>query len=247
MMSLAGLLAFLPQCLLGPFAGVWIDRLSRKAVIIGADLFIGLVAAVFAVCFLVWNPPYWWACVVLGVRAIGGVFHTPALQAVVPLLVPREELMRANGWSQFMQSGAYMLGPILGAAMYAALPLPFVLLSDLVGAVVAGVSVAAVRIPEIRRERQTRPSFVREIRKGTAVYLKDRTLSVVTLATFASMVFFMPLATFYPLMISAHFKATAWHAGINQLSYSVGMMAGAMVRIPRKSTTVTPDADQGCI
>jgi DHA3 family macrolide efflux protein-like MFS transporter len=42
MMSIAGLVAFLPQLILGPFAGVWVDRLNRKTVIIAADLFLGL-------------------------------------------------------------------------------------------------------------------------------------------------------------------------------------------------------------
>ncbi len=229
MMSLAGLLVFLPQFLLGPFAGVWIDRLSRKAVIIGADLFIGLVATVFAVSFFIWDPPYWLACVVLGVGAIGSVFHTPAIQAAVPMLVPKEELVRANGWSQFMQSGAFMLGPVLGAAMYAALPLPVILLSDLAGAVVASISVAVVKIPEIERERKARPDFIGEIKEGIAVYLRDKKLCIVTLASAASMVFFLPLAVFYPLMTSDYFKGTSWHAGVIELLYSVGMMAGAAV------------------
>lgn len=34
------------------------------------------------------------------------------------MLGPQQELMRANGWSQFMQSGAFPLGPVLGAAKY---------------------------------------------------------------------------------------------------------------------------------
>ena len=49
MMALSGLVAFLPQIFLGPFAGVWIDRLKRKYVAIAADMFIGLTAVVFAV------------------------------------------------------------------------------------------------------------------------------------------------------------------------------------------------------
>lgn len=228
MMSLAGLLAFLPQLLLGPFAGVWVDRLSRKTVIICADLFIGLVATILAISFFFWNPPYWSVCVVLGIRAIGSVFHTPAIQAVVPMLVPKEELVRANGWSQFMQSGAFMLGPILGAAMYTTLPLSIILLSDLVGAVVASISVAVVKIPEVEHRKQNRPDFIGEIKEGIAIYLKDKKLCIITLAMAVSMVFFMPLVTFYPLMTSSYFKVTPWHASLNQLTYAIGMMVGAI-------------------
>lgn len=229
LMSMAGLSAFLPQLLLGPIAGVWVDRLSRKSVVICADLFIGLVATLFAAAFLVSNPPYWSACLVLGLRAVGGTFHMPAIQAVVPMLVPKEELVRANGWSRLMQSGAFMVGPVLGAALYATLPLPAILLSDLVGAVVASISIAVVKIPELQRTQRLQPSFLTEMKEGVVVYLRDKRLFIVTLATVVSLVFFMPLSSLYPLMVSDIFKATAWHASITSIAYSLGMMIGAAV------------------
>ena len=43
-LSIAGLFAFLPQLIIGPFAGVWVDRMDKKRVVIVADLFTGLVA-----------------------------------------------------------------------------------------------------------------------------------------------------------------------------------------------------------
>ena len=153
MMALSGLVAFLPQIFLGPFAGVWIDRLKRKHVAIAADMFIGLVAVVFAVLLWVGHPPYWSACAVLGIRALGSVFHTPAIQSIVPQLVPPDKLVRANGWNQFMQSGAFMLGPVIGAAMYAALPLPVILLTDFIGACAASLTMAVVTIPEPEHRR----------------------------------------------------------------------------------------------
>ncbi len=228
-MSLAGLMAFLPQMILGPFVGVWVDRWKRKTVIICADLFVGLAATVFAVCFLLGEPPFWSACLVLGVRSLGGVFHTPAIQAAIPMLVPKEELVRANGWSQFLQSGSFMLGPVIGAAMYAALPLPVILLTDLVGAVIASSTVAVVKIPEPEKTSQEKPHFWREMKRGGRVFVQDRKLLLVTIFCCLAMVFFMPLATFYPLMTSTHFQATAWHASLVELLYAVGMMVCAVL------------------
>jgi len=228
-MSMATLLAFLPQLLFGPFAGVWIDRLSRKVVVIGADLFVGLVAAVCAVLFSILPLPYWAVCVVLGIRAIGSVFHTPAFQAMIPMLVPGEELVRANGWTQFLQSGAYMLGPVIGAVLYASFPLPVILLTDLVGAVMASICIAPVKVPEVKRPPQVRPYFWGELREGIVIYLSDRRIAIVTLAAAVSMVFFMPLASFYLLMVSDYFQASAWQASIVQILYPLGMMVGAML------------------
>jgi len=225
-MALVGLLAFLPQFFLGPFAGVWIDRLPRKKVIIAADLFMGIVAAIFAMSFFIFDLPYWVACVVVGVRAIGGVFHLPAMQAAIPLLVPKDELVRVNGWSQFLQSGAFMIGPVLGAAMFAVWPLPVILLSDLVGALVAVLAIAFVKIPEIAAPPQEK-HFLNEMKEGVKVYLRDKRLWIVTLVATICMVFFLPLAVFYPLMSSSYFKVTAWHASLIEFLYALGMMFGA--------------------
>lgn len=143
------------------------------------------------------------------------------------MLVPRDQLVRANGWSQFMQSGAFMLGPVLGAAMYAALPLPVILLSDLAGAVAASVTVAVVKIPDPPRAGQELPHFLREMRDGAAVFLRDRRLFTLTLCVCVGMIFYMPLSSFYPLMTSDHFQATAWHASLVELLYAAGMMLSA--------------------
>ncbi len=227
-MSMAGLFAFLPQMILGPVVGVWIDRLHRKTVIICADMFIGLVALGMSLFFVLGSPPHQAVYVVLLLRSLGGVFHGPAMQAAVPMLVPQDQLVKANGWSQFLQSGAFMLGPVLGAAMYAALPLWLILLSDLVGAAVASLTVAAVKIPDPPRQNTGKTHLFREMKEGAAALWQDRRLRVVSVASTVAMVFYMPLATYYPLMSSTHFGATAWHAGLVELLYAGGMMLAAI-------------------
>lgn len=229
MMAMAGLVAFVPQILLGPFAGVWIDRLKRKYVVIAADLFIGLTATVFAVILWLGHPPYWSACVILGIRAIGNVFHTPAIQSIIPQLVPTDKLVKANGWSQFMQSGAFMLGPVIGAALYAAFSLPVILLTDLAGAVIASVTVMVVHIPEPEHMNQQVPHFMREMKEGIKIFMSDRRLVKLTLAATISMVFFLPLSSYYPLMSSSYFNTNAWYGSVVELTYALGMMVSAIL------------------
>ena len=55
-LSLATFFGFLPQAVLGPFIGVWVDRWSRKAVMIGADLFIALAGVGLAIIALKIEP-----------------------------------------------------------------------------------------------------------------------------------------------------------------------------------------------
>ncbi|MDR2201785.1 MAG: MFS transporter, partial [Clostridiales bacterium] len=228
MLSMAGLAAFLPQLLLGPFAGVWIDRMKRKRVIIGADLFVGACATVYAATMFVWEAPVWSVFVVLGLRACGGVFHTPAVQSVVPLLVPPQKIVRANAVAQFMQSGAFLLGPVFGALMYAAIPLPYILLTDLAGALIAVAATVAVKIPELA-PRAEKTKFFDEFKTGFKIFIGDKKLAVTAFSIAAAMIFFMPLTSYFPLMTSDYFKGTEFHAAFAESLWAAGMLAGAVI------------------
>ena len=225
MLSLAGLVAFLPQLVLGPFAGVWIDRLKRKHVVIGADMFIGLLALGFSIWFLVDSPPYWSVFLVLSLRAVGNVFHTPAIQSVTPLIVPESELVRANGLNQFLQSGAFMLGPVIGGIMFEFMPFWVILLTDLIGAVVASIAIGIIPIPQPPPQQKESHHFLREFKEGFKIFFGDKALATLLVAAFICMVFIMPMATLYPLMTSDHFRLEAIHASIVEFLYAFGMMA----------------------
>lgn len=229
-MSLAGLTAFLPQFLLGPFAGVWIDRRKKRTVAIWADLGIGLVSGAMALYWGMSEPPYWIVMVILALRGLGGVFHTPAIQALMPLLVPTDQLMRANGLSQFLQSGAYMLGPVLGGLMYGTLAMPLILLTDLAGALAAASALAAARVTEQPHASSAgRRHFAGELREGIAVFREDRTLRHIAITTFICMVCYMPMSSLYPLMTSSYFALGSLYGSIVEFVYALGMMTVSLM------------------
>ncbi|MBV7391694.1 MFS transporter [Enterococcus alishanensis] len=230
MLSIAGLFAYLPQMFLGPFVGVWLDRLVRKNVVIMADLFMGGVALVLSLWFLLGNPGYYIVIFAMFLRALANVFHTPSIQAIVPLLVPEKELVKANSWSQFLQSGAFMLGPVIGAAMFAAMPLWLILLTDLLGALVASFALWIVQVPNPpRTELTSEPNYLNELKAGLAVFKADKAMLIVLIISFISMVFFLPLGTLFPLMTSSHFQLSAWYASFVELAYAAGMLVSAFL------------------
>lgn len=229
MLSLAGLSAYLPQLFLGPFVGVWLDRLKRKYIVIFADLFMSLVALVLSFWFLLGNPGYLVVIAALFLRALANVFHTPSIQAIVPLLVPEEELVQANSWNQFLQSGAFMLGPVIGAAMFAVMPLWLILLTDLIGALAACVTLWIVEVPDVPRSEESMQHYLKELKAGFAVFKEDPPLLVVTFFSFFIMIFYLPLGVLFPLMTNVHFELSAWFASIVEFSYAVGMMLSAFL------------------
>ncbi|EFH83749.1 MFS transporter [Ktedonobacter racemifer] len=100
---------FLPMILLGPVAGVWVDRWPRKATMIVCDLVrAGLVLG------LVWAANIYIMLVLVVLASAVSTFFDPAKQALIRGTVPEEDLLSANSLSQTMFQVAKILGPALG-------------------------------------------------------------------------------------------------------------------------------------
>lgn len=228
MLGLAGVINFLPAMLLSPYAGIVADRFHRKYICIIADIGIGIAALIFAVLLYFFDLPVWTALVILFVRSIGVTFHQPAIKAMIPQFVPEESLVQVNGWNQLMSSGSLLLGPALGAVLYAAFTMPVILLTDLICALVASGLLATLTIEKLPRkdDGEKRNSF-RELKEGILVYREDRLLGTMVLIETACMIFYSPTVTLYPLMTGEHFMGTAWHASAVEIATAVGMMASA--------------------
>ena len=92
--------SYLPQFLISFIGGVWADRYHRKKLIIGADLLIAFVTfvMVLAIPHISSEPALLGGLLVMSViRSLGAGIQTPAVNAVIPQLVPEDQLMRYNG------------------------------------------------------------------------------------------------------------------------------------------------------
>jgi MFS family permease len=86
----------LPLLILGPFAGVIVDRFNRKHVLIASDVCRALLAL-----SLVWPQGVWHAYVVAAGMAAAGSFSNPAFQAIIPMVTTERQRLAANSvaWS----------------------------------------------------------------------------------------------------------------------------------------------------
>jgi len=69
-LSIATMVGFLPQAILGSMIGVLVDRWNRKAVMIGADIMIALAAAVMAIWTFFQPLPIWTIMLILFIRSM---------------------------------------------------------------------------------------------------------------------------------------------------------------------------------
>ena len=211
-LSMASLVGFLPYAVFGPAIGVLVDRHDRKKIMIGADLIIAAAGAVLAIVALYMELPIWMVMVVLFIRSIGTAFHTPALNAVTPLLVPEEQLTKCAGYSQSLQSISYIVSPAVAAL------------------VIASITVAIVRIPKLGdRVQSLEPNFIREMKEGIVVLRQNKGLfALLLLGTLYTFVY-MPINALFPLISMDYFNGTPVHISITEISFASGMIAGGLL------------------
>jgi len=109
----------LPIALVGPTAGVVVDRFDRRRIMIGADLLRG--TAILGLLFVRTPSTVWLAYLITGVVVAASGFFEPARSSTLPMIVARDDLVTANAistgtWSAMLAIGASVGGGV--AAIY---------------------------------------------------------------------------------------------------------------------------------
>ena len=229
-LSIATLIGFLPQAIFGPFAGAFVDRHSRKMVMIGADLLVAATGALLLLGTVFSELPIWLIMIVLCMRSIGTAFHSLASSAVTPLIVPQEQLTKCAGYNQTIQAVGSILSPAAAAVLYSIFPMNTIVLLDVAGAMIACSIVAVTPIPDPPAcVEEMNPHIMQDIKDGYGMLKANKALLALFWIGAAYMFFFMPTSALYPLMSMGYFHGTPVHASISEIAFAVGMLAGSVL------------------
>lgn len=229
LLSLATLIGFLPQALLGMFIGVYIDRYNRKTVMILSDLLIAGAGLVLVTVGAFGEIPLWLIYVVLCFRSIGAAFHTPALQAVTPSIVPKDKLTQYAGFAQGFKSLSMVLSPALAAVLFSLWDLNIVVLLDVFGALFAGGVLFLVRLPDHVRVAHCDGSMLTEVKEGFRALRKEPGLLELLIISSLYAFIFFPIGTLYPLITMTWFQGGVAESGVVEVVFAVGMLVGSFV------------------
>lgn len=223
--------SYLPQFLISFVAGVWADRHSRKKLIIGADSVIALVTLLMAVAI----PHITDGSVVLGgllvmsvIRSLGAGIQTPAVNAVIPQLVPEEQIMRYNGINATMQSVVQFAAPAAAGALLTISTLGSTLLIDAATAIVGIGLLSAVMIPKQAIQNRENSVFA-DMKAGIKYTLSDKLIGKV-LTVYGLFIFLCAPAGFLSqLLVSRVYGETYWYLTAVELSGFIGMVVGGLL------------------
>ena len=228
--TLSTLAGFLPRAVLGLFTGVFIDRFDRKKLLIFADMGIALCALVLAAAAFFGDIPIWLIFAMLCLRSVGAAFHTPSFNAVVPTIVPKEELTRCAGVTQGFESVSLILSPALAAILFELWDLSAIILLDVAGAMVAITIVALLPIVRYANGGARRPLHIWQDTREGFIMLQQvpGLMAVMVISTLYAFIYF-PIGSMYPLITMAYFGGGVAESGVVEVAFSSGTLLGAFV------------------
>ncbi|MCL5458828.1 MFS transporter [Loigolactobacillus coryniformis] len=228
-LSLSTLMMFLPWIFLAPVAGVVIDRWSKKAIMIGMDLLAALVAIIISVTIgqFAGGALLTLLLVAMLTRAITQVFQQPTLNTIMPAIVPEAQLTKANGQIQTLQSLTAIIAPGLSAVLFGIMPMQWIILLDVIGAVFGSLTVLLAYVPQTLPQAED-VSFFHNMRLGVRELMQHRGIFQYSVLSLIAIMFIMPGASLYPLMTTQHFGGTIGQAGIVETVWSVGSLLGGL-------------------
>lgn len=229
-LAFAAIAALLPQAIIGPFAGVYIDRWDRKKTMIFSDAFVALCTAFMALNFYMGNQSLFFIYIMLGLRSVGSAFHMPAMQAAIPMLAPKDQLLRIAGINQIIQSVSSIAGPALGALLIGLFSIGNVLLFDIIGAVFAITSLLFVYIPNPEKTPDDDSSKLakvwKDLRIGVLEVFRDKGITWMFIYSIIATFCILPVSVLFPLLTLNHFNGGKFEMSIIEIVWGVGMLIG---------------------
>jgi len=237
-LSLSVFLMFIPQVLVTPFSGVISDRWNKKLIIAISDSVQAAVTLFLFFLFLMDLQNIIFVLAINTFRAALYAFQLPAVQSLIPVMVPRKSLSRVNGIN-FLSSGViFTIGPMIAAGLMAIFPeTEQIFLLDIMTFLIAMVPLIIIKIPKVNQstEETVKKSMFKDFKTGWL------TIKMVP-GLFAMIAFAMiwnfinrPWAVLLPNFIYDTHGGTAFDYAILMTVSQIGNITGSLITSIKKT------------
>lgn len=214
----------LPTLVVGLLAGPLVDRLSRRALMIGADL---TRFGVF--CALPFAPN---ATTIVGLAAVSGVatgFFRPAVYAGLPNLVSDRDLPRANSLLQVIDNSTWAIGSLIGGALVAARGPHLAYWINAATFLISAALIAQIGQRRLQEAKAETRGHWRDLADGFGLVRSSRGLLTVFIAWNVGMVANAFVNVGEPFLAIDTFSAGSFGLGLLMGSAAVGLAGGAFL------------------
>ena len=178
--ALLGTLNFLPFILFTLPAGVWVDRLRRRPILITGDFARAALLATVPIAYVADVLTLWQLYAVVFLVGVFQVFFDVAYQSYLPSLVDRDQIIEGNSKLEVSRSAAQVTGPGFAGALVEIFTAPYAVLVDAISFVASGLFLLGIRkreeAPQRSRADGTKPTLWTELKEGLRFVLRNPNL-----------------------------------------------------------------------
>jgi len=230
--SILGVLGFLPFMLFALPAGVWVDRLRRRPILIAGDAARAVLLAYIPIAWAIGILDIWQLMVLQFLIGIFTVFFDVAYQSYLPSLVDRNQLVEGNSKLQTTVSAAQIGGPGLAGVLIGVLTAPYAVALDAASFVISTLFMIPIRAQETLPEREAgapKPKMLPELKEGVAYVVRHPHLKWIAMCTGSSNFFGQVAFSIGLLYMARTLHVSSFWAGVVFAGFGVGSIAGALV------------------
>jgi len=219
-----------PNIILGPLIGPFIDRWNRKKIMIFSDLISTLLTVFLVVLFATQTLQVWHIYLVIIGRSITDSFQNPAFSASIPMLVPQEHLTRVNGFNQMLRGLIIIASPATGAFLMEILPMEGVIAVDIVTAVIAIGCILPLAIPQTPHTTlAAKPNVIGDMVQGFRYIISWRGLLYLFMWIGFLNFFGAPTHSLVPLFVKEYLSGDVLKLGWLQTAAGAGIIIGGLI------------------
>ncbi len=217
-----------PGMLLGFVSGAFLDRYNRKAIIIGADLARGLIVSSVSVLFYFGDLSFPILITAQLLLSVCTAFFDPAIPAIIPQIVKREQLTRANSQTQFVSGISTIVGPALGGLTVAwAGYLPVFVINAGSYLFSAGFE-SFIRLPTIEHRASGQAKIVDDIIEGCRYVYRRNCLMIILIMVGVIHFFVGSIEAVIPVLATDLRGGSAENIGFIQTFFGLGTVIAAL-------------------
>lgn len=180
LLGLQGLFRTVPFMVVSLYSGAMADRMDRKLLLVLGQIGLAVSPLVVAALIVTGQIQAWHIYAATFVNGLVGALEAPAHWAIIPQLVPRQDLMGAVTLTSIVRRGAALIGPALGGLVLAQVGVAEAFLANTVGHSIAAAVLALMRLPPTAADVSPVP-VATAILQGL-VYIRGQSLILALLA-----------------------------------------------------------------
>lgn len=229
MMGVVLACSLFPSLVFGFVSGAFIDRYDRKSIIVGTDAVRGAIIGIVAAAYYLDALSFSLIVVSQILLSINAAFFDPTIPAIIPKIVERDQLTKANSKTQFIRGISSILGPVLGGVTVAAFGYGFAFVFNAVSFLVSAFFELFLKIPPVIKQGNKETSIKRDILEGYRYILKDKGLKIILVMVAVIHFFVGSIEVLIPVLADSLKGNGAKNLGFIQTAFGVGAVVTALV------------------